>query len=99
MSEKETMEPTTDIREQARERLEKKRDFTTHVFFYLLVNAVLIGVWAIATPDAIFWPVFPILGWGVGVAVNAWDVFVRRPITESEIQREEQRLRDKHLAA
>jgi hypothetical protein len=35
---------------------------------------------------------------GIGVAANAWDVFVRKPITDSEIVREEQRLREKHVA-
>jgi hypothetical protein len=93
MPEPDTTEPTTDLRRQARERLVKKRDFKTHVFIYLLVNAVLVGIWAIATPDALFWPIFPILGWGIGVAANAWDVFVRKPITEAEIDREEDRLR------
>ena len=45
-----------------------------------------------------FWPVFPMLGWGIGVAANAWDVFVRKPITDADIDREEQRLRGNRLA-
>jgi 2TM domain len=93
-----TTEPTADLRKQARERLEKKRDFKTHLFIYLLVNAFLSGIWAITTPDALFWPIFPILGWGIGVAANAWDVFVRKPITDADIEREERRLRDKRIA-
>ena len=87
-----------DLREQARERLEKRRDLKTHAFIYLLVNAVLIGIWAIATPDALFWPIFPILGWGIGLAANTWDVYGRKPITEDDIEREEQRLREEHIA-
>ena len=93
MSDQTATETGTDYRQQAKERLEKRRDFKTHVFIYLLVNAVLVAVWAIATPEAIFWPIFPILGWGVGVAANAWDVFVRKPITDAEIDREADRLR------
>jgi len=38
------------------------------------------------------------LGWGIGVAANAWDVFVRKPITEAEVEREERRLRESRLA-
>lgn len=91
-------EAASDLREQARERLEKRRDFKTHIFIYLLVNLALIGIWAIATPDALFWPVFPILGWGIGLAANAWDVYGRRPITEADVEREEQRLREEHIA-
>lgn len=86
---------TPDLRKQARERLEKKRDFKTHLFIYAVTNAVLVAVWAIATPDSLFWPIFPILGWGIGVAANAWDVYVRRPITDADLDREEARLRER----
>ena len=98
MSETTTGEPTTDIRKQARERIEKRRDFKTHLFIYFVVNAALIGIWAITSPDGFFWPVFVILGWGIGVLANAWDVYVRKPITDAEIDREEQRLRDQRIA-
>jgi hypothetical protein len=93
------VESNGDLREQARERLEKKRDFKTHVFIYVVVNAALVGIWAIATPDAIFWPIFPILAWGIGVLANAWEVFVRKPITDAEIEREAERLRDHRQAS
>jgi predicted membrane channel-forming protein YqfA (hemolysin III family) len=99
MSESDSTAGGSDLREQARERVAKKRDFTTHVFIYLVVNAALTAIWAIATPAAPFWPVFVMLGWGIGVAGNAWDVFVRRPITDEDIDREEQRLRDRGLTA
>jgi hypothetical protein len=40
---------------------------------------------------AFFWPIFPLLGWGIGVAFNAWDVD-RPPISEDRIRREMDRL-------
>jgi 2TM domain len=82
----------TDLREQAVAQLKKKRDFRSHVFIYVAVNAMLVAVWAVTGAD-FFWPIFPILGWGVGVAANAWDVYGRKPIGEDEIQRETERLR------
>jgi hypothetical protein len=39
------------------------------------------------------WPVFVTLGWGIGVAFHAWDVYGPRPITEDEIEPEEMFLR------
>jgi hypothetical protein len=36
---------------------------------YLLVNAFLILIWAV-TGAGFFWPIFPLVGWGVGVALN-----------------------------
>jgi hypothetical protein len=38
------------------------------------------------------WPIFVTLGWGIGIALNAWDVYGRRPITEADVRREMQRL-------
>jgi hypothetical protein len=36
---------------------------------YLLVNALLIAIWAV-TGAGYFWPIFPLVGWGIGVARN-----------------------------
>lgn len=82
-----------ELREQAVSRLKKKRDFRGHVFIYVAVNAMLVVIWAV-TDSGFFWPIFPILGWGVGVAANAWDVYGRKPISEDEIRRETERLQD-----
>ena len=42
----------------------------THLTVYLLVNALLIGIWA-ASGGGYFWPVWPLLGWGFAVAMHA----------------------------
>lgn len=81
------------LRDEALTRLRKKRDFRTHALMYVAVNATLIVVWAILSAGELFWPIFPILGWGVGLAANAWDVYGRKPISEEEIRRETDRLR------
>jgi hypothetical protein len=80
------------LREAAVSRLRKKRDFATHVLVYLLVNGFLVVIWAVTGSD-FFWPIFPIAGWGIGLAANAWDVYGRKPISEAEIRREMDRLR------
>jgi hypothetical protein len=28
------------------------------------------------------------LGWGIGISLNAWDTYMRHPITEDDVQRE-----------
>lgn len=78
------------LRKQARKRLEKRRDFSAHVVVYVLFNAMLIALWAMSG-GGYFWPAWVLLGWGVCVVMNAWDVFVRRPITEADIDREVER--------
>jgi len=81
-----------DLRKLAVLRLKKRRDFGTHFVVYIAVNAMLVAIWAV-TGTGFFWPIFPILGWGIVVAANAWDVYGRKPITEDEVQRETERLR------
>ena len=82
------------LRELAQARLEQKRDFRTHLFIYFAVNAMLVVIWAFTSGDfEEFWPIFPIVGWGIGIAANAWSVYGRKPITEDAIQREAERLR------
>jgi eukaryotic-like serine/threonine-protein kinase len=41
-----------------------------HLVVYLAVNAFLIAIWAI-TGGGYFWPIWVILGWGLGVAIHA----------------------------
>ncbi|HEX9065779.1 MAG TPA: 2TM domain-containing protein [Streptosporangiaceae bacterium] len=78
-------------REQAIAQLKKRRDFHAHLLVYVLVNACIVAIWAVASPHVFFWPVFPIAGWGIGLVMNAWEVYWRRPITEHDIRREIER--------
>ena len=85
-------EPITDVREQALERLKKKQDFRGHLLVFALVNALVWTIWAL-TGSGFPWPLFVTGGWGIGVVMNAWDVYWRKPITEDEVAREVERLR------
>ncbi len=83
------------IREQALEILKKRRDFSAHVVVYVVVNAAVWGIWAL-TGGGYPWPIWLSGGWAIGLLLNAWDVYGRRPITEAEIRRETERLRPQH---
>ena len=79
---------TEDRRQRAIGRIKAKRGFWSHFAIYLAVNALLVVIWAL-TGAEYFWPIWPILGWGIGVAANAAGVFLRpREISEERIQRE-----------
>lgn len=41
-----------------------------HTTIYVVVNVILIAIWA-ASGGGYFWPIWPILGWGIGVGVHA----------------------------
>jgi len=84
------------LREQALRSLKKRRDFKTHLFIYVVVNAVIWTVWlVIGITSNSWWPwaIFPTLGWGIGLAANAWDVYMRRPVTEADVAAEIERLK------
>jgi uncharacterized membrane protein len=75
-------------RERAIKRLRKRRDFYGHLFVYTLINGFLVVIWAVTNVHAFFWPIFPILGWGVAVVLNAWDVYRNDAFSEEQIRRE-----------
>ncbi len=80
-----------DLRKEAKKRVAKRRDLGAHLVTYVVINAMLVGIWAISG-GGYFWPAWVLLGWGVGVVLNVWDVYFRKPITEHDIQREMERL-------
>jgi len=80
------------LRTRAIKRLKKRRDFYRHLLAYVLVNGFLVILWAATGAHGYFWPIFPMVGWGIGVIMNAWDVFHDDEIDESDIQSEMRRL-------
>jgi 2TM domain-containing protein len=85
----------TDLRAQAIHELRKRQAYRIHLNSYLLVSALLIGIWLavnLAFDGTWFpWPVFPILGWGIGLFFHRQATFGWR-ISESDIEREIERL-------
>lgn len=81
-----------ELRERALKQLKKRRDLGAHLLIYTLVNAFLIVVWGL-TSRAFFWPVFPLVGWGIAVVMNVWDVYRGADFTEDQVAREMNRLR------
>ena len=84
---------TTDdtMRDRAVRRLKKRRDFAGHLLIYTMVNTFLVVIWAL-TSASFFWPIFPIVGWGIGVVMNAWDVWRGDEFSDEQIAREIERL-------
>ena len=68
----------------------KRAGFKRSLLTYIIINIFLIGVWFLSSgPDSYFWPVWPILGWGIGVAFQYANAYHGNKIftTEQEYEK------------
>jgi hypothetical protein len=77
-------------REAAIKRLKVKRGYKVHLAIFLVVNILLLVIWALSGAGY-FWPIWVLLGWGIGLGLHGWAVYFRQPISEDEISREMER--------
>jgi hypothetical protein len=78
-------------RDLAIKRLKEKHDFHIDLVSYVVVNAMLILIWAFAG-HGFFWPIILIGLWGMGLVIHAYVVYGPKEPTEDQIQREMKRL-------
>lgn len=52
----------------------KKKKFFEHLFYYVFVNSTLIAS-NILSEGTISWSLLPLVGWGLGLAINAYKAF------------------------
>lgn len=45
--------------------------YRLHSTAYALTNGMLVGIWGLTDRHDLFWPFFPIAGWGIGLAAHA----------------------------
>ncbi len=57
------------------EKAKKRAGFKQHLMVYVVVNAFLIATWFFSGNGRYFWPIWPILGWGIGLAFNYIDAY------------------------
>ena len=48
-----------------------RRGLAPHAASYAAVMTLLLAIWLLTTPGGYFWPVWPMLGWGIGLAKHA----------------------------
>ena len=60
--------------QEAKERVEEIKGFYFHLITYIVINAVLIVINLLTSPEYL-WFIWPIIGWGVGLVIHAITVF------------------------
>lgn len=63
------------IYEEAKKRVKAKKNLYTHIVVYVCVNIFLLIIWAV-TGGGFPWFIFPLGGWGIGLAFHIMDVLV-----------------------
>ncbi len=85
-----------DAYKQAERRVQAKMGFYGHLTSYILVNGFLIVIYLFTSPGGYPWFIWPMLGWGIGLAFHFAGVFgfgnsnsadVRRRMIEEEMRR------------
>ena len=85
-----------EIYEQAKIRVEAKRGFYSHLIAYVVVNIILVLVWAFAAGGGYPWFLWPLGGWGIGILFHFLGVFVFGGKSDrAAIEKEAEKIREK----
>jgi hypothetical protein len=87
-----------DIDRLARRRAGAKLGWYAHAAFYLLVNAVVFAMSRYGFGERP-WSIFPLLGWGLGLALHGVSVFALgkgSSLRERMVQKERERIERAH---
>lgn len=81
-----------ELRHRAIKRIRAKQSVQIHLSVYIVVNLLLVAIWFFTSRDY-FWPIWPFLGWSIGLFFHWFGVSRRWELTEHSIQAEMDRLR------
>jgi serine/threonine protein kinase len=83
------------VRRRVLKRTKARNEFVRNLSSYIMVNALLIGIWFFLTGAGFFWPGFPLFFWGMGLVSQAVEYYtkfgpgaVNEASIEAEIRRE-----------
>ena len=81
-----------EIERLSRRRASAKLGWYVHATVYLLVNLLLFALSSQGLGHR-SWSLFPLLGWGLGLALHGVSVFLLGDLRERLVERERERLR------
>jgi cytochrome b561 len=79
-----------ELRSRAEKRVNAIMAFRQHLLAYVVVNILLITTWlvvALVVGNGAWFPwfIFPLLGWGIGIAMHAWAVYGRSWVRRDQL--------------
>ena len=86
------------VYEQAKKRVEAKRAFYVHLTIYIIVNILLILIWAFVADRGFPWFIFPLCGWGIAIVIHFLGVFFSGEKTNrATIEKEADKIRREQM--
>ena len=81
----------------ALKRIKIKRDFISHWASYVAVNAFLVALNLLSSPDNL-WFYWPLGGWGIGLFIHAVDTYSLLNLTHNKqaVEKEMDKIRNNH---
>lgn len=80
------------LRKVALARIKRRRDFYWHLVTYIVINGLMVFVWAIG-PRASFWPMWLMIFWGIALVFHGWYALSRQEVTEADVEAELRRMK------
>ncbi len=59
---------------RAKKKVAERKDFYGHLAAYVIINCFLIAINLLTSPGKL-WFIWPMFGWGIGLAFHAFNVF------------------------
>ncbi|CAN5718213.1 hypothetical protein BH24ACT3_BH24ACT3_08100 [soil metagenome] len=79
------------FREREAKQILRRRAFLLHLTVWVATNLLLVVVWAMAG-GGYPWFVFPLFGWGIGLAAHGAAAYLMADPTDIILEREQRRL-------
>ena len=87
-----------ELMQTARRRVAMKKAFQIHLMVYISVNLFLVAVFFITSRNNwqnYFWPMWPMMGWGLGLAIHGAVVYSNVFASgNDQVMKEYQKLKD-----
>jgi hypothetical protein len=80
------LNPNYDSYLQTATQLQRWRDFQAQIAAYLMINIVFVIIWTV-NGHGFFWPVYPLVGWAVGLSFQHFSAVLRGQITDEDVRR------------
>ncbi|NER16577.1 2TM domain-containing protein [Spongiivirga citrea] len=80
----------TEAYQKAKKKVRARLGFKVHLAVYIAVNAILISINLINSPDYL-WAIWPLMGWGIAIFWHAMNLYVLNKesgVTENMIRKE-----------